>query len=84
MTEGKAWRYMAAQSIALAAMDVYATSSGDLRTIRFPVVGERMLPRSSLCVVESDKGDRARGLGSPSSVDSYKTPDDVVLDHKMI
>ena len=66
---------MSAQSMTLAAVDVYAMPGDDLGTISFPVVRERMLPPSSLSVIEGDKGNGARGLGTPSSVDySCETP----------
>ena len=66
---------MVAQSMALAVLDVFTTPGGDLRTISFPVVGERILPLSSLCIVEGNKGVGARELGTSSSVNyTYQTP----------
>ena len=65
---------MAAQSMALASMDVYATLGGDLRTICFPVVGGEntttVFP-ACLHVIEGNKEDGVRELGIPSSLHCF-------------
>ena len=66
---------MAAQSMALAAMDVCATPGGDLRTLCFPVVGGEN-PTTVFCTCRRrQQGGRSEGARNPSFVHyACKTP----------
>ena len=57
--------------MALAAMNVYTMLGGDLRTMFHCGSGEKILSLSPLCVIEDNKRDRVRELGTPSSVDLF-------------